>query len=184
MPPCAFDALVGRTHAAKPPCPAPPIRLKPTVPARSSCTGPTPWKTRDNSTSWVQSILVEDVEAPVGLAARRPQRGVRQVVTPWSVDDLDVTDNATLEDTCCLNSSGNGRRRQLHVDQDVQLPLDGPVRQPSRHKLRGDLGRHGPALWGSALEPWNSIARGGAQLRRHRHRRHRHATWTWDCVDL
>ena len=98
VPPCSVDALVWEdacgettlacaTDTAEIYCPGS-FLLHRTYTVEDDC---------NNSTSWVQSILVEDVEAPVVVS---PLEGIDvecdEVVMPWTVDELEAADNATL----------------------------------------------------------------------------------------
>ena len=108
VPPCAFDALVWEdacsettlscaTDTAETYCPGSFLLLR-TYTVEDACA---------NSSSWVQSILVEDVEAPSVVS---PLDDINvscdAVVSPWTVDDLSATDNATLGDDLVLEFLG------------------------------------------------------------------------------
>ena len=108
VPPCAVDALVWEdacsettlscaTDTAETYCPGSFLLLR-TYTVEDACA---------NSSSWVQSILVEDVEAPSVVS---PLDDINvscdAVVLPWTVDDISATDNATSGDDLVLEFLG------------------------------------------------------------------------------
>ena len=177
VPPCAFDALVWEdacsettlscaTDTTEIYCPGS-FLLHRTYTVEDAC---------DNSTSWVQSILVEDVEAP---AVTSPLDDLNvacdEVVTPWTLDDLDVTDNATPEDDLVLEFLGETEEGDNCAwSKTFSYRLTDLCGNQTDTSLHGDLGRHGPAPVGLRARTLGiPLSCGGAELRRHRHRRHR-----------
>ena len=188
VPPCAFDALEWEdacsettlscaTDTAETYCPGS-FLLHRTYTVEDAC---------DNSTSWVQSILVEDVEAPSVVSPLDDLNvACDEVVTPWSVDDLDATDNATPEDDLVLEFLGEteeGDNCAWSKTFSYRLTdLCGNQADTSYVVTWADTA---PPEWGSALEPWEfecpvevpncedlDIDATDACN-----------TWTWDCVD-
>ena len=188
VPPCAFDALVWEdacsettlscaTDTAETYCPGS-FLLHRTYTVEDAC---------DNSTSWVQSILVEDVEAPAVVSPLADLNvACDAVVTPWTVEDLDATDNATLAGDLVLEFLGEteeGDNCAWTKTFSYRLTdLCGNQADTSYAVTWADTD---PPQWGSALEPLEfhcpvevpncedtDIDAADACN-----------TWTWDCVD-
>ena len=108
VPPCSFDALVWEdacsettlacsTDTVDTYCPGS-FLLHRTYTVEDAC---------NNATTMVQSILVEDVEAPTVMSPLEDiTAACDEVVMPWAVDELEAADNATSEDDLNLEFLG------------------------------------------------------------------------------
>ena len=188
VPPCAFDALEWEdacsettlscaTDTAETYCPGS-FLLHRTYTVEDAC---------DNSTSWVQSILVEDVEAPALVSPLEDLNvACDAVVTPWTLEELEATDNATLAGDLVLEFLGEteeGDNCTWTKTFSYRLTdLCGNQADTSYAVTWADTD---PPQWGSALEPLEfhcpvevpncedtDIDATDACN-----------TWTWDCVD-
>ena len=188
VPPCAFDALVWEdacsettlscaTDTTDVYCPGS-FLLHRTYTVEDAC---------DNSTSWVQSILVEDTEAPVVTSPLDDLNvACDEVVAPWSVDDLDITDNATPENDLLLEFLGETEEGDNCAwSKTFSYRLTDLCGNQADTTYTVTWADTSPPQWGSALEPLEfhcpvevpscedtDIDAADACN-----------TWTWDCVD-
>ena len=188
VPPCAIDAMVWAdacsettlscaTDTAETYCPGS-FLLHRTYTVEDACA---------NSNSWVQSILVEDVQAPSVVSPLDDLNvSCDAVIMPWTVDELNAVDNATAEHDLVLEFLGEEEDGDDCVWTKTfsyrVTDLCGNQADTSYVVTWADTA---PPEWGSALEPWevecpvevpncedlDVDATDSCN------------PWTWDCVD-